>query len=104
MWSDSYEVVGAKLWKQLLRGYGHPQDSIESAPGLLFEESDVDDQRAFLTVLMLFQWDATLVPEHGKYFVRISHDGYVQFTARDEPTSRALAVPVDAWKETERRK
>ncbi len=103
MWGDLEEAVGRKLWTQLLRGYRAPEEKkMEDAPGLLFDEPEIEDQRAFLTVLLVFQWDAMLVPEHGSYFVRISHDGYVRFAAKDERTAKKLTAIADGWKNADK--
>src|SRR5581483_2927555 len=98
MWSDSYETVGIKLWTQMFRGYGYQQESIRPTEGLLFAEAETDDQRAFLSIPLILQWDAALVPVHGKYLVRMTHHGQVQFKTKDDALAKSFADIVEAWK------
>lgn len=97
MWSEEFESVGARLWDRLAQGYGRGTASGVPTPGLVFEANETEDERAFLLTVILFQWDAALVPEHGRYIVQVSHDGYVRLLALDGPTAGELASVAANW-------
>jgi hypothetical protein len=103
MWSESIDSVGGKLWERILAGYGYPGLDPSKSRGLLFAEPESMDERVILTSIMLFQWDATVVPRDGLHFVRISHDGYISIHAKTDEVASAIAAPVAEWKQVEER-
>ncbi len=96
MWSEEYDVVGIRLWEHLLRSTVHGA-SIAAWPGIVFEESETIDQRVFLVTGMLYQWDVVLVPDHGNYIVRVSHDGDVFVMVRDGYPTTSVAKAIGGW-------
>jgi hypothetical protein len=101
MWSESFEAIGRRFWHKLMAGYGLPVSSMESQPGTVFDGPEHEDQKVFLTLIMLFQWDAILVPERAPYMVQLSHDGYIRLLSRgDQPTAEITAI-YSHWRSAE---
>ena len=101
IWSDDNEEAGVRLLSQLL---SDPQRSacFPDTRGQVFDTTEVVDQRVALIVPMLFQWDAYLVPEHGRYFVFLSHDEYVNVVAKTEDELDRLFEELHAWNPTKK--
>jgi hypothetical protein len=97
MWSEDFEVVGARFWDRLLAGSGIGNDRDRNKPGLVFRYEELSEIILFLILIMLFQWDATLVDGDGHLMIHISHNEYVRFSAREETAARAFAKIANAW-------
>jgi len=81
MWNQAMEALGSRLWDRLIQGNLGKQTAGEVV-ACLFDGDEMYDKAACLTTIMLFQWDAILVPDHGEYAVQIDHDGYIALKAR----------------------
>jgi len=80
IWSEATERVGHAL----LRGVRAPHPRAGDVAGLPAHRLDAaegTEARALLTLPLLFQWDAWLVPESADLAVFLSHDGFVRITA-----------------------
>ena len=101
IWSEDYEEVGLRLFERLISG-PEGQATLPDSPGQLFDKNESTDQRAALTVPMLFQWDAYLVPDHGRYVVFVSHDEYVDVVAKTAVELDRLFGELHAWNPTKK--
>ena len=77
---------GIALYKKLLSENRHPIDGM----GLVFDESEMADQSAVITIPIIWRWDAYMVPEDGDYFVRFSNDEFIDIETKSE-------VMADEW-------
>jgi hypothetical protein len=77
IWSETIERVGLEL----LRGVRNSDNAVRETPAHLFEPSEQVGTHVLLSLIMLFQWDAFLIPPVGRTIVRASHDGYVEISA-----------------------
>lgn len=93
VWDDINEAIAAESFRVLLAGYGQ---SVE-AKGLVFQEADRIGAVVFVLHMMLFGWDAYLVPLSGAFLCYLSHDGYVRITAGDEATRGWLVGRLAPW-------
>ncbi len=101
MWSEDNEEAGVRLLSRLL---SDPQGSARfpDTRGQVFDTTEVVDQRVALIVPMLFQWDAYLVPDHGRYVVFVSHDEYVDVVAKTADELDRLFQELHAWNPTKK--
>ena len=97
MWSEAFEALGAHWWNRLLKAYEVDDPDGNAHAGAVFDATEKIDQDVFTSLVMLFQWDAILVPEHGRYAVQINHDGYVRLTSPDPAAASELASFAKAW-------
>ena len=101
IWSEDYEEVGCRLASRLFSDPRRPT-RFPDAPGQVFDSTELLDQRVALIVPMLFQWDAYLVPGHGKYVVFVSHDEYVDVVAKTANELDRLFQELHAWNPTKK--
>src|SRR5260370_9919779 len=74
MWFANWDIgtpqierCGLRMLEQMRRGYGVTA-SVENAPGQLFRTDEIADAHAFLTLPLLFGWDAYFMPHGTRYF------------------------------------
>jgi hypothetical protein len=68
-----------------IRGSLGEKRSLAEAPGHLFETNDTALLEDILGIVLMFGWDAHLLPSRGTSLhprVRISHDGWVELQSR----------------------
>jgi hypothetical protein len=58
------------LYERVRRGFG----AAAEGPGHLFEPGELADLQAVLGMFMDFGWDADVVPNGGKWFLRVSNE------------------------------
>lgn len=78
--SETTERVGQELLK-CLRGSNPLAGDLSGAPAQLFGGSELVTAQAALTLPILFQWDAYLVPESAGFAAFVSNDRYVDVRA-----------------------
>lgn len=91
------ERAGLRMIEQIRRGYG-ACSSIESAPGNLFRTDQVADLHAFLSVPMLFGWDAYFVPRGTRYFAYVRNNGFLYLVTDEKETYSRLLSHLAYWK------
>lgn len=103
MWSSDIEEIGRLYVEKLSVGFNIPFN-INQKTALLFSEEELLAQRAFMFLPMLFQWDAYLIPDHARYIVFISHDGFVEITSRNADTAATLKGLLKVWSPVDERR
>lgn len=87
---DVTESIGGELFRNLLRAYGLEDDVFEGASGILFENGDSRAAAVFVLTVMVFGWDAYVVPLSSLFLCRIDHDGYIDVRSPDEEVHQQL--------------
>lgn len=91
-WNEDSENLGEKLITSLRRdGVGPGVPSLADAPIHLFAKDELVSAHAAVSIAMLFQWDALVVPESGDFIAHISHHLNCQIEAR----SNAIASEIE---------
>lgn len=100
IWSPTFERVGLRLLDVLAPGSEHAIGRI-----VAFEAHEIIDAQSVLTLCMLFEWDAYLVPRSGEFIAFISHDSPVQVAARTPRLFEAFFERFDNehWQARERK-
>lgn len=93
IWNEVSETIASETFKALLRGYGQ----VNGTEGLLFDERDSRAAVVLALVFIIFGWDAYVIPVSGRFLCRISHDGYIEFRARDGTVFQQLHSRFSAW-------
>jgi hypothetical protein len=96
IWSDFSENTADMIVKQMRLAVGI-REPLETSPGHLFGPDEVYEMYSFLTVPVVFGWDAFLIPESMDYFVFFSHDEYVRVECRTEEIYKKLLRLVKEW-------
>jgi hypothetical protein len=92
------ERTAIKLVTRFVSGYGR-QVSLYDGSGYLFDPTERIDQAALLAVIILCQWDAYLVPDHGQYAIFLCHDGYAEISGPSpETVSQYMEEVGGNWK------
>lgn len=81
IWSESIDRQGYALLEGLRHTSGQA-DNMDVAPAMAFAPSEFIKATACLALPMLFQWDADFVSADGRFQAFVSHDGYVDVSAR----------------------
>jgi len=89
IWNPLEEAVVLKSMEQFRRGFGENRP-LESAPGMHFRHDEFVQSVSCLLHPMLVGWDAYYVPTWAwgglKYFVAVSHDGFVDIEVKSSET------------------
>jgi hypothetical protein len=97
IWSPTFERVGLGLLDALA-----PESKFGSSRILLFDRHELVYAQSILTLCLLFEWDAYLVPISGESIAFVSHDGPVQVTARTPGLFERLFARFDeSWQARE---
>lgn len=96
IWSESHDRVGERLANGLRIGAAEGS-SIDERPAHLFDGAELVDAQSFALLVLLFGWDAFLIPSSGGYFVFAHHDGQVYFIAKTFEILADLKSRFRAW-------
>lgn len=91
------ERSGLRMIEQMRRGYGICS-SIDNTPGNLFRTDEIADLHAFISVLMLFGWDAYFVPRGTRYFVYFRSNGQICLVTDEKEVHSRLLKHLTYWK------
>jgi hypothetical protein len=91
------ERSGLRMIEQMRRGYGICS-SIDNTPGNLFRTDEIADLHAFISVLMLFAWDAYFIPRGTRYFMYFRSNGYIYLVTDEEDIRSRLLKHLAYWK------
>jgi hypothetical protein len=83
------ERAGLKIVEQMRRGYG-VTSSVENAPAQLFRSDESVDAQAFLTMSVIFGWEAFLMPHRTRYFAYARPNGSLFLVTDEEEISHKL--------------
>ena len=93
IWTETIERAGRLLRCRLLGEHQGQTDAFGSQAELYSADEGIEIQGA-VTLALIFEWDAYVIPAVGDVLGFISHDGYVEFAARTEgalaPTKQRL--------------
>src|SRR5690242_2247554 len=96
MWFTNWDIgtpqierCGLRILEQMRRGYGVTA-SVENAPAQLFRTDEIADAHAFLTLPMLFGWDAYFMPHGTRYFAYVRNNGSLFLVTDDQKVHRRL--------------
>jgi len=81
IWSEEMDRTGQTMLSGLRREDALAEN-FDVAPAQLFSGDEFKHAVAEVTVPLLFQWDAHLVPAQSQEICSISHDGYVDLRFR----------------------
>lgn len=83
IWNEASEAAGARMLELVRRGLaGGGTSVLDEGPAHLFTPQEFVDAHALLTIPLMFQWDAYVVPVSARCVALASHDAYVRITAR----------------------
>jgi hypothetical protein len=95
---DLNEVaVGLRLLENMRRGMGH-LEPIEATSGHLFRSDEFLDAQAFLSVMLLWSWQAFWVPTTPGYFYYLHHNNKVELNAGDQNALSDLQCYLSGWR------
>ncbi len=90
------ERCGLKMIERMRSGFGATA-SIDNAPGHLFRTDEIVDLHAFITIPMIFQWDAYYVPNGSRYFAYIRSNSSLYIVTQDETLHNQLLLHLKGW-------
>jgi hypothetical protein len=90
-------ATGWRVLENMRRGMGH-LEPIEATSGHLFRADEFRDAHAFLSVTLLWSWQAFWVPATPGYFYYLHHNNKVELAARDEKTLAELQAYFSGWR------
>jgi hypothetical protein len=77
------------LFYRLRETYGERR-LLHDAPGHLFLDYEAADLTTFIELVLIFGWDAYLLPRPGYANAFISHDGFLDFYTDDESSANTV--------------
>jgi hypothetical protein len=92
IWSESIDRVGYELERGVRRGLGH-DESIDLCPGLVLDRNGIVSAQTYVSLPLLFSWDAFYIPSTATFAASISHEGYVEMVC----TRDALPAMIDRF-------
>jgi hypothetical protein len=93
------ERCALRILEQMRRGYGVTA-SVENAPAQLFRTDEIVDAQAFLTLPMLFGWDAYFAPHGTRYFAYVRRNGSIFLVTDREQVLEKLQASLDGYRPT----
>jgi hypothetical protein len=103
MWFTNWDIgtplierCGLRILEQMRRGYGVTA-SVENAPGQLFRTDEIADTHAFLTLPLLFGWDAYFMPHGTRYFAYIRQNSSVFLVTDDRQVLQKLQASLEPY-------
>lgn len=93
------ERCGLRILEQMRRGYGVTA-SIENAPAQLFRTDEIVDVQAFLTLPLLFGWDAYFAPHRTRYFAYVRQNGSLFLVTDEDTVLRQLQASLEPYHPT----
>jgi hypothetical protein len=96
IWNEKSERFGNVILQCVRAGLGQ-NVPFDRAPGHLFAAGEYADQAALLAIILMCEWDAYLVPESAKYFIRLSHEGSISAVSRTRDIHEQLMYHLRAW-------
>ncbi|HKW57375.1 MAG TPA: hypothetical protein VJN42_08450 [Candidatus Acidoferrum sp.] len=96
VWDKLVERVGFRVLELMRRFHGNAQ-SMEQAPGYLFDAQELVDLEVCLVQPLLIGWDAFMVPESGDYIVATSHDETTCVLTRTPQIHGKLLAELQIW-------
>jgi hypothetical protein len=91
------ERCGLRILEQMRRAYGVTA-SVENAPGQLFRTDEIVDVHAFLTLPLLFGWDAYFAPHATRYFAYARRNGSLFLVTDEEQVLRRLTAATEQYR------
>ncbi len=95
--TPNIERSGLRILEQMRRGYGVTA-SVENAPAQLFRSDEAVDAQAFLTLPMLFGWDAYFTPHGTRYFAYVRQNGSLFLVTDGEEVLQKLKASLDPYR------
>lgn len=80
----------------LRASHGESRPILES-PAYLLEPGDSVDAKLLLTMAVLFNWDAYVVPQHGRYYVWIDDDDAADVCCRSKTDYEMFLARFREW-------
>jgi hypothetical protein len=96
MGTPQIEQCGLRILEQMRRGYG-AVESVENTPGQLFRSDELVDTHAFMTLPLLWGWDAYFTPHGTRYFAYARQNGSLYLVTDDEQVFQKLRAACDAY-------
>jgi hypothetical protein len=91
------ERCGLRILEQMRRAYGVTA-SVENAPGQLFRTDEIADVHAFLTLPLLFGWEAYFAPHATRYFAYARGNGSLFLVTHEELVLRRLTAAMERYR------
>jgi hypothetical protein len=96
IWGESVEEPAMKLWQSIRLAHGEKAPFIEK-PGHLFGAEEFLDMHALFSLPLLFGWDMYLIPDHGDYFIFVSHDEVLYIVTRTDQIKDKFLAYLEHW-------
>jgi hypothetical protein len=103
MWFTNWDIgtpqierCGLRILEQMRRGYGVTA-SVENAPGQLFRSDEMVDVQAFLTLPLLFGWDAYFAPHGTRYFAYARQNSSLFLVTDNEQVLQKLQQSLEPY-------
>jgi hypothetical protein len=101
IWSEVSERV-AKSLAECFRSARGERNLLIDKPAHLFGETEAADEQTLLTIAIVFGWDCYVIPKHGKYYARTSHDEYLEVVSNSTPIPQRFKGELERWHAAER--
>ena len=96
MGTPEIEQCGLRILEQMRRGYGGVE-SVENAPAQLFRSDEIVDNHAFMTLPLLWGWDAYFMPHGTRYFAYARQNGSLYLVTDKEHVFQKLRTACAAY-------
>lgn len=96
MGTPELEQCGLRILEQMRRGYG-AGESVENSPAQVFRSDERVDAQAFITLPLLWGWDAYFTPHGSRYFAYARQNGSLYLVTDDEEVFQKLLGAFDAY-------
>jgi hypothetical protein len=96
MWPQLPTSIGLEFFNGLRKGYGIEEPLVEK-PAILFSGTEMTRLISCALAPLVFGWDCYIIPCTAEYFVRISHDRFVDVSAKNEAVRLRLMVELQSW-------
>lgn len=96
VWNEFVERAGVRVLEIMRRIHGDTE-SLEEAPGYLFDSQELIDVQTCFIQPLLIGWDAFLIPESGDYLVATSHDETTFVLSRTAQTHERILAELQPW-------
>jgi hypothetical protein len=96
MGTPEIEQCGLRILEQMRRGYG-AVESIGNAPAQIFRSDEIADTHAFMTLPLLWGWDAYFTPHGTRYFAYARQNGSLYLITDEENVFQKLMTAFAAY-------
>ena len=93
MWDDLTEDTGELLLQSLMKGFGYDPET----RGIECDVDDLSHIDVMGLVVIMFGWDAYLMPKTGRFICHISHHGVIELESPEPSIVSELLSRLSYW-------